>query len=980
MQKCRICGSTDFYKEAGYYFCQTCQTQNEDIREEVLELRVDSTTKLRKTRIKQLKSDISGEELGWTSWELYNFVLIGLTDELIELGVPADIKLTILQLWATYLGKIEVAFISTKKRSLPKLARRYKKRDAEIIYGKVQSQKMYKKRKRSGSSTNTSVISGGPSEGSSSMRELNKHKRLLATADYDRYLQSQASSDGLSVFSQSAYSVQSSSVKSSDKEGKIHFSSHAKEEARKIKRLSKNIRRSERVHYRAKHITTQYKIGPHLITPMRLWAIIYLALRIHNQPIQLGDMLRYGREGHLSYYKLDKLLPPEITLTTKERSFLNQNIEITHKGMRRIIGSMAKFLGVWDIVCPDLSSLVSRYCQELGLPRGIQLYAKRLIALSPPKMLFGKRKSYIPNYEGRAIAFIIVVLKILLALDDITEYHISRIAEKINSIAIDRGLLNEKLFSFREWQRYIECRKTILVNAHFPTKIKYSPSSCRIDDLYLKFVEFITSKSNRKETDIKSSKHCLPEELINAMAKHISSINTNELTTQAIDIFPASLTPLYSYLQYLLDHPLYDIPSIAQSDFALTKVGYLTRPDSLIELAMKCDIELEIIDHSVHFLEKMVPPFEQPRMPSVDELKQLIDVQDDSKGKQEVASESLNDYLHAKVPCAIMLDVDKKQYYDSIESAIEGIRNINLGNDFTFTETLPNGKLAIPCDSDSSDSEAEETNPNLTNAMDPEAVLLKKKFCDKYNLHLSLAEKESIRNSSAMEKMRSKKLKVRSGRNSKGQFIKGSNLPIKIEQSDDEPFAAGENANFYGSIQTNVNEKRNEVESAANEQVFLNNYMPEDINLSNINIDFDGLDLNGGLFNISDYFNFSDISFFNENNDIADIAASKTKDVDKQKHRFFRPFKEYWMYHCIFSRVKQKNFAVFEKALPRSFRWLLNECALIVEMSTEDLYEEVCLIESYHSHTIKSFTGKTDAPNDVDSISKNHWNFILNKW
>ncbi|OAD56529.1 L-asparaginase, partial [Eufriesea mexicana] len=451
MQKCRICGSTDFYKEAGYFFCQTCQTQNEDIREEVLELRVDNTTRLRKTRIRQLRLDKSGEELGWTSWELYNFVLIGLTNELIELGVPPKIKLTILQLWATYLGKIEVAFISTKKRYVPKLARRYKKRDAEIIYGKVQSQKKSRKRKRTGSSTNTSVISANQSEGSS-MRQINKNKKLLAAADYDRYLQSQDSSaDGRSSsFSQSIYSIQSSSVASSANEGKVQFSSHAKEEARKIKRLSKNLPRSERVKYRAKHISTQYKMGPHIITPMRLWAIIYLALRIHNHPIQLGDMLRhvtdvYGKEGHLSYYKLDHLLPPEVDLTANERNFLRQNVEITHKGMRRISASMAKFLGVWNIFCPDLLSLISRYCQELGLPRGILLYTERLIALSPPNMIFDIKKSYIPNYEGRAIAFIIIVLKILLALDGITEYHISRIAEKINRDITFRNSISNKV-------------------------------------------------------------------------------------------------------------------------------------------------------------------------------------------------------------------------------------------------------------------------------------------------------------------------------------------------------------------------------------------------------------------------------------------------------------------------------------------------------------------------------------------------------
>jgi len=68
------------------------------------------------------------EEVGWTSWELYNFVLIGLTNELIELGVSADIKITVLQLWARYLGKLEIAFISKNKKLLPKLARRYQKR------------------------------------------------------------------------------------------------------------------------------------------------------------------------------------------------------------------------------------------------------------------------------------------------------------------------------------------------------------------------------------------------------------------------------------------------------------------------------------------------------------------------------------------------------------------------------------------------------------------------------------------------------------------------------------------------------------------------------------------------------------------------------------------------------------------------------------------------------------------------------------
>lgn len=990
MQKCRICGSKDFYKEAGYFFCQTCQTQNEDIRDEVLELRIDSTTRLRKTRIRQLKSNISGNEVGWTSWELYNFVLIGLTNELIELGVPSDIKLTVLQLWATYLGKLEVAFISTRKKSLPKLARRYKKRDADIIYGKVQSEKTSRKRKRSRSNTNTSVISEtsmdisgtGLSEGSS-MRELNKNKRLLIAADYDRYLQSQNSSegDGLSMFSQSQsiYSGQSSSVKSSENEGKVQFSSHAKEEARKIKRLSKNIPRFKRAKYKAKHISTQYKMGPNIITPMRLWAIVYLALRIHNQPIQLGDMLRYGREGHLSYYKLDHLLPPELDLTANERNFLTQNVEITHKGMRQIIASMAKLLGVWNIVCPDFLSLVNRYCQELGLPRGIQLYTERLIALSPPKMIFDAKKSCIPNYEGRAMAFIIVVLKTLLALDGVTEYRISRIAEKINSTAIERGLLNNKLFSFQEWQRYIECRKTILMHAHYPTKMKYCPDADGIDDLYLKFLEFISSKSNKNEREIKNSKHYLPEEIISAMGKHTSNLNINDSSPKAIDIFPPSLTPLHSYLQHLLDHPFYDIPNIARSDFFLTKIGYMTKSDALVELAAKCGIELEVVDSNVHFLEKNVPPFEQPRMPSINELKQLIDVQDDLQD-EEARSESVNDYLHAKTPCSIKFDTTKNQYYDTTASIMKDSVNVFARNDFTFTETLPNGKLAIPVNGDSENKE------DLgINGLD-QRTLLENKLRDKYNIHLSLAEKEAIHKSNGMEKTHSKKSKIQLKRNAKGQFIKGSAAPIKIEKSDAESFAAPikieksdaesfaatENENIYDNIDTSViNDRHIEVESTEQNHLLF----PEDINISDINID----DINIDHFDINDYLNFSDISFFSQK-DILSPVSSKEKTVIKEKDIFFRPFTEYWMYDCIFSRVKSKNFAIFEKSLPRTFRWLLNECALIVEMSTEDLYEEVCLIENYHSHILNSSTLDSNERTNIDPISKSQLNFILNKW
>jgi TATA box-binding protein-associated factor RNA polymerase I subunit B len=61
----------------------------------------------------------------WTSWEYYNFILKGLVDELIVLGASRALKIVVLQLWATYLKKLEVAFTSLTHTKLPKLGINY---------------------------------------------------------------------------------------------------------------------------------------------------------------------------------------------------------------------------------------------------------------------------------------------------------------------------------------------------------------------------------------------------------------------------------------------------------------------------------------------------------------------------------------------------------------------------------------------------------------------------------------------------------------------------------------------------------------------------------------------------------------------------------------------------------------------------------------------------------------------------------------
>lgn len=79
------------------------------------------------------------------------------------------------------------------------------------------------------------------------------------------------------------------------------------------------------------------------------------------------------------------------------------------------------------------------------------------MSLSPPNMIFDYKSCCTPNYEGRAMAFIVVVLKILFGLDGITEYEISRVAEKINRfVSYFQGVFNQ---DFKDSQKLKKVHK-----------------------------------------------------------------------------------------------------------------------------------------------------------------------------------------------------------------------------------------------------------------------------------------------------------------------------------------------------------------------------------------------------------------------------------------------------------------------------------------------------------------------------------------
>lgn len=119
---CEVCGGNDFYKEAGFFYCKECQTQSQAIKEHCFsEFDPQKPPKNCSSRSinKRKKKSAKGED-SMTSWECYNYILLGLVNEMIELGAGKELKKIVHVLWYKYLKSLEV--IRNTAGALPKLS------------------------------------------------------------------------------------------------------------------------------------------------------------------------------------------------------------------------------------------------------------------------------------------------------------------------------------------------------------------------------------------------------------------------------------------------------------------------------------------------------------------------------------------------------------------------------------------------------------------------------------------------------------------------------------------------------------------------------------------------------------------------------------------------------------------------------------------------------------------------------------------
>lgn len=206
-----------------------------------------------------------------------------------------------------------------------------------------------------------------------------------------------------------------------------------------------------------------------------LIAILYLALNLTEDEIQWSDLIRFLREGHLSYYNIQHFLPENVKQEGSSNfEFLVKKSIFYHASMRQIAAKLCRDMAITELVRPNLLQLINRYVDDLRLPIEMKVLLEKFVNYCPPEMEYNAENRLqlrlIPNFEGRAMSYVLFLLKLLFGLDDERESMISDSAREFNKLIPDHPELH--LFVVEDWLRMLRVRRIVIEKFHMPTAVR----------------------------------------------------------------------------------------------------------------------------------------------------------------------------------------------------------------------------------------------------------------------------------------------------------------------------------------------------------------------------------------------------------------------------------------------------------------------------------------------------------------------------
>lgn len=283
-----------------------------------------------------------------------------------------------------------------------------------------------------------------------------------------------------------------------------------------------------------------------------VFAIIWLALNHVGDDLQLADLLRYGNESHIKTNNISHLVPTNVNAQFAVNMFRQSGGgDLHHFGLRQKAYAIARTVRFRNAKLPDFGRLCERYCVDLSLPPIVAQMAKKLIAFYPPQMKLSLRSMHngaMPNYEGRAMAFIVFILKLIFGLDDWREHKMSESAKRLNEKMATMDVKHDQIFVWSEWRRYIDMRNHILAQCHYPTATQLEQSSRIPVDLYVDYLRRANEENMCTENYRRSQIENLRVIFEHVIKLHKEHDDRPNLARQ----FPPSLTPFASYFTQVL--------------------------------------------------------------------------------------------------------------------------------------------------------------------------------------------------------------------------------------------------------------------------------------------------------------------------------------------------------------------------------------------------------------------------------------------
>lgn len=542
---CSVCNETEFHLKEGFYYCNECGTKSdkvfdiEIVDDEEFDGGITHTTKIK------IKTDTKGEKPDLTSWECYNYILLGMVQELLDMGAKSELKAMVFQIWAAFLRNHEVAFFS-RHPELPRMPAKFEERDVSILYNHAVKRNKTRREKRD----NASSASG-------SRRSWRKQMKQFDHSQYEASLsQSMLSQSFLSQSSFGETSMLSSGSASFNAAIQLKFSSKARKYLKQkmslahLRKHENDFTNSLKCHnMNIKYAEMSFGDRTSQLNLKLMYAILVVALNLIEDDIQLTDFLRFIAEGHISTSKIEQFFPPDkIETYAKIITSYRFNLKSTEVGatqLREQCSHLAKSIHLHYFKTPDILKLVKRYTLELNLPEDLNTFIERLINLHPPKMEWDKQ-NYSPCYESRAMAYIIFALKLLFGIDGYKEKKLTNSARRVNAELAQMNPSDLKeLFVWDDWVDFIELRKVILS--------KHKLSMCEQfnvippKEMYLDCL----GKDAQSKLITLSKEMVKRQENIRAVFQHFLHSCENENQDQSPPNFTPSLTPCHNYLKCL---------------------------------------------------------------------------------------------------------------------------------------------------------------------------------------------------------------------------------------------------------------------------------------------------------------------------------------------------------------------------------------------------------------------------------------------